>query len=397
MPNARCYIELFDGAVAADGYVGGHRVTDLTIKVEVGGYEAYSQPSAYTLKVTGRSRLNGADLVTLHEEPISLDADPSSPEDFWRSVTIDLDHVDADAVHCIVAKMTGGHGYLANTPFRRYQDQVDESDPPPWGFKIKSYQLYASDLRRNVTPERVVEDLVSMYPQWRGEHFFCPDDSGVTIDQLVFEDIPKDRLQALQELDELLDWDYEATRDSFTYRKPVTLGEARDDELYRVSLSDPHHTGSITPDMSDCFKGVRAIYTGKGEKPKEVIVWGESETLGSAVKARVYELPSSIRSKKQATRVATRLLAGHLEPPIAGSPRFVGTVPVASGEDRDCLLVRPGELLQVTDAPRTYSRTEREISSVTLRPLSHEAEVELGAKSRKFEKWLAQLAAKGKA
>ena len=49
------------------------------------------------------------------------------------------------------------------------------------------------------------------------------------------------------------------------------------------------------------------------------------------------------------------------------------------------------ELVIVNDAPRTYRRQEREISRVTLRPLEHTTDIELGAKSRRFEKWLARL------
>jgi len=384
-PSARCYVELFDGLASDD------RITDALLKVEVGGYAAYSMGGSYDLVVLGRSRLNGADLVTLHTEPISLSVEPTEGvrSSYWRTVTIDLEDIDADAVRCIVMKLRGEGTYYGPEPTREREDQTELSDIPAWGFKLKESTIWASSLRRNVTPERVVEDIVS--PYWKGDRFWCPDVSGVECDQLVFESIPFTRLDALQQVDSLLDWDYEATKTRFTYRKPTTLGAARDDELYPVSLADPRFGTTITMAMDECFNGVRIAYSNKNERPKELIRWTESETLGDTQRAKVQEMPDQIRSKKQAGHAADLFLASHKEPPIAGAPTFVQSATVASGEDRDCLLMKPGELVIVNDAPRTYRRQEREISRVTLRPLEHKADVELGAKSRRFEKWLARL------
>lgn len=384
-PSARCYVELFDGLASDD------RITDALLKVEVGGYAAYSMGGSYDLVVLGRSRLNGADLVTLHTEPISLSVEPTEGvrSSYWRTVTIDLEDIDADAVRCIVMKLRGEGTYYGPEPTREREDQTELSDIPAWGFKLKESTIWASSLRRNVTPERVVEDIVS--PYWKGDRFWCPDVSGVECDQLVFETIPFTRLEALQQADGLIDWDYEATKDRFTYRKPTTLGAARDDELYPVSLADPRFGTTITMAMDECFNGVRITYSNKNERPKELIRWTESETLGDTQRAKVEEMPDAIRSKKQAGHAADLFLSSHKEPPIAGAPTFTQSATVASGEDRDCLLMQPTELVIVNDAPRTYRRQEREISRVTLRPLEHMADVELGARSRRFEKWLARL------
>lgn len=391
--SARIYRELFDGLPVDD------RITDWTARLQIGGLEAALAGDRFRVSCYGRRSINGANLVLLHREYINLPDIGSVGLDeawrYWRYVDIDESGIDADPVRCIVIKVEALLADPSYTPQNtdyvpNWSDQSTTADPPMWGVRLLRSSIYASPLRRNVTPERVVEDIVS--PYWPGERFFCPDVSGVTCDQLCFERLPMTRLEALQQVDEMLDWDYEATETSFTYRKPPTLGETADQDLYVVSLADPHYAGRITPATDECFNGGRINYTNVNERPKELVEHWESEHLGTEPKTGYWEMPEAIRSKKQAELMMARIKASYAEPPIAGSASFKGTVPVASGEERDCLLMKPGELLQVQDAPRTFRRTEREISSVTLHPLTREAEVEMGAKSRKFEKVLARIA-----
>jgi hypothetical protein len=390
--SARVYYELFDGVPCDD------RITDTVMKLQVGGTEAALAGDLYRVSLYARRHINGANLATIYQDYIDLPDIGSVGLDeswrYWRDVTVDADHVDDDPVRCVVLKVealsTASYD-RANTDYAQtYADQEAYADPPMWGVRILEASVYASPLRRDVTPERAVEFIVS--PWWANERCLFPDDSGVECDQLTFDTIPKTRMEALLEIDELLDWDLEINRTDVIYKKPVTEATARDDEVYVVSLADPHLTGSITPDMNECYRGVRAVFTNKNEKPREEIAWADSEYLGDEPRARVRQLPEAVRSKKQAASIAQRLATQHAEPPIAGTWTFSGTAPVASGEERDALLVRPGELLRVQDAPRTYRRLEREISTVVLSPLEHSAEVELGAKSRKIEKVLARMA-----
>jgi len=392
--SARIYRELFDGLAVDD------RITDWTARLQIGGTEAALAGDRFRVSCYGRRSINGANLVTLHREYIDLPDIGSVGLDeswrYWRYVNIDESEIDVNPVRCLVIKveaMLADPSYTAQNEdyVPNWTDQSTTADPPMWGVRLLRSSIYASPLRRDVTPERVVEDIVS--PYWSGERFFCPDVSGVTCDQLCFEHLPMTRLDALLQIDEMLDWDMEATETDFTYRKPPTLGQTRDEDLYVVSLADPHYAGRITPDMDSCINGARINYTNVNERPKELVRHWTSETLGTEPKTGYFDMPESIRSKKQAERMMDRVQSSYAEPPIAGSASFKGTVPVASGEERDCLLMQPGELLQVQDAPRTFRRTEREISSVTLHPLTREAEVEMGAKSRKFEKVLARMAA----
>jgi hypothetical protein len=343
----------------------------------------------FRFSLYGRERRDGPNIELLWRAYV--ESDPA----LWSQIDVACGPANPH-VRCLVLKLEVLRNYLAppDDPSVLYAypagDQESQVRPPPYGVRILASNVFCSDLGTYNTPERVVADIVK--PYWSGEAFQGPDEPTFNIDELVFEDIPKTRLDAIQEIDALLDWDYEATRDSFTFKPPVTSADARDDELYCVSLADPRLAATITPAMDDCCNGVRALYNNVGGRPQEVLLWGVSETLGTRKKCKVLTLPDSIHSKKQARRAATLYLKAHLEPTIAGAPKFVDTVPVASGEDRDCLLMRPGELIEITDAPLAYRRTQREITSVTLHPLTHEAEVELGAKSRRFDKWLARLA-----
>lgn len=389
--SARIYYALFDGLLTDD------RITDAVLKVQIGGTEAALAGTRYRMSIYARKHIDGDNLALLDRQYIDLPDIGSVGLDeawrYWRIDTIDAANIDVDPVSCVVLKV---EQLSTETYVEQNEDYVpggaDQyrlADPPQWGVRLLEASIYASPLRRNVTPEAVVEHIVS--PYWSGDRFWCPDTSGVECDQLVFESIPFTRLDALQQVDTLVDWDYEATKDRFTYRKPTTLGAARDDELYPVSLADPRFGTSITMAVDECFNGVRIKYSNVNDRPKELIRWTESETLGDTQRAKVEEMPDAIRSKKNAEHAADLFLASHKEPPIAGAPTFVQSATVASGEDRDCLLMKPGELVIVNDAPRTYRRQEREISRVTLRPLEHKADVELGAKSRRFDKWLARL------
>ena len=345
----------------------------------------------FRFSIYGRERRDGPNLELMWRAYI--ESDPQ----LWTPIMVACSTTNPQT-RCLVLKVEALRDYIAPASDNRIiyaaapGDQYDQQPPPPYAVRILGSGIYGSELGAYTSPERVVEDIVA--PYWSGEAFQGPDDPTFTNDQMVFEDIPKTRLDAIQEIDALVDYDYEATRDSFTFKPPVTPADARDDELYCVSLADPRLTATITPAMDDCCNGVRALYNNVDGRPQEVLLWGVSETLGTRKKCKVLTLPDSIHSKKQARRAATLYLKAHLEPTIAGAPKFVDTVPVASGEDRDCLLMRPGELVEITDAPLAYRRTQREITSVTLHPLTHEAEVELGAKSRRFDRWLAKLATK---
>jgi hypothetical protein len=342
----------------------------------------------FRFSLYGRERLDGPNIVLLWRAYIESDPD------LWTQIDVACGTGDY-RVRCLVLKLEVLRNYTAPPDDQGViyatasGDQVSQVRPPPYGVRILESNIFASDLGTYNTPERVVADIVE--PFWSGENFQGPAKDTFNIDQLVYDQLPKTRLDALQEVDALLDWDYEATKDSFSYQPPITPADARDDQLYSVSLADPHMSATITPAMDECCNGVRALYTDDGGRAQEVVLWGVSETLGARKKCKVLTLDSSIHSKKQARIAAQLYLNSHLEPTIAGAPKFVGSVPVASGEDRDCLLMRPGELVQITDAPLAYSRTQREISGVTLHPLTHEAEVELGAKSRRFDRWLARL------
>lgn len=388
--SCRAYYQLFGGLACDD------RITDLDLRLIIGSHN-WTYTAGWWYSVYGRASLNGPDLVLL--------ARGLGPLSGWTHLSLDIEHVDDHPVRCVVVKAewAGDSPHTFETLHEPlYQDQYDGSgdtmEAPPFCVRIlKGTTVYASPLRRGVTIPGVVADIVK--PWWPGEKFFCPDEAEaaeVEIDQLVFEETPKTRLDAFLEVDQMLDWDAEANKDSFTYKKPATIGSVRDDELYTPSLADPRFTGTITPSVDECWNGVRLQYTHANEVPAELILHGESEWLGDRPKCHVYPLPASIRSKAQAERIGARVLASGLEPPIAGAPHFAGTAPVASGEERDCLLMKPGELLQVTDAPRTFRRVEREISAVAIHPLTHTVDVELGPKSRKLEKFLARYAARGR-
>jgi hypothetical protein len=394
---ARVYWELFDGLNTG---TNGQYVRPFNIDMSVGGYGSdigfYFQVSVY-----GRQGVNGDNLEVgsgghhyFFREVIWR---PYSSTEFWRRIRKAITNTNPK-VTCIVVK-TEAMVLAPGTPDPEgytwtYADQLGYADVPPWGMKIHSAQLYCTPLNRAITPEKAVGHLVrGVYP---GEKFFCPKTSGIALDQLYFKDPEKNIDEAIQDVNKTLGWGYEATPDTFSYLAPETADSIGDEHLYAMSMSDPHVTWNTEPDAMACFNRMRVGYTGvvsKHEKPREVVVNGMSEYLGGG-KAEPKEdyqtAPDSIRSAKGAKQYAKVALDAVLEPPITGSFTATGTLPVASGEDRDVLMVKPGEMVLITDAPYPLNRAV-EITRVQKNWLEHTAEIELGEVSNRLDRFLAGL------
>jgi hypothetical protein len=128
------------------------------------------------------------------------------------------------------------------------------------------------------------------------------------------------------------------------------------------------------------------LYTNARGKPRELILHADESPIGM-VRAETLAAPESIKSKAAATRFGERFLREHNKLQVTGSVTITGDDGVV-----DPLLIRPGDVLEMSGPARGIGG-EQEIKRVTLSPLEWSATCEFGNNSRRWDRWLARLAA----
>ena len=372
--NARVYWEMFEGVDEAGMDNLWIRAVDLDMSI--GGWAAVDHGDYFQVSIYGRAYVDGANLVTIHQEPVTRPAGAAK----WRRVT--LRHTNANAnVRCIVVKVE----LIEESPAVpdpsgetfTYDDQYATADAPPWGIRIHSASIYGSQVGRNVRPDLIFTDILDN----RGFTYSGPVGSWVA-DQLNFSDIPKDRQEGLDDVNGMVGWNYgcwDGTEVEFALPKAGTA--------WSVDAADPRTTWSVNESLDETYNAVRVTYTNAKGKAREVIVHADSEALrGVGTRADCIAAPESIKSLRAATRFGTRYLAAHAQRQVTGTLSITGDDGVL-----DPLLVRPGDTVTMTGPAKFLSGTH-EVTSVTLRPLDWTADIQFGSNSKRFDLWLARLA-----
>jgi len=359
--SARVYYPLFDG-IDPEGQEQRIRALDMVLKI---GGEKADLATNYQVSIYGRTHIDTPNLVTVFRRVVERAAGAA-----WVTVPVSRE-IDHASVHCIVLKLeeiaTDFTPPDDPTATYTYDDQVDTADPPPWGVRLKSYSLYASDLMRNVTAPRVLAHIVEPY---------YPDatfpESSLQYDQMAFSELPRDRWDALDDVCAMTGWDYMVWDGN-------QLEFVDPDDAVAVSIPQDHPGVKWTngPDESDAFNAVRVQYTSKRGQPREIIRHGTLK-LGGDVVADTITAPDSVVSKAGAERVARRWLKAHGRVPNVGDITVTGTGPWG-----DALKLRP-------DNKRVG---KEKISHVTLNPLDWSATLQFGVNVDSYEAWAARLAA----
>jgi len=380
--NARVYWEMF-GGVKPTGQPDLY-VRSLNFDIDVGGYYAHDYPY-YMLRIYGRAYLDGPNLDTLY----SGDIVAPSTTDYWTnldervSVMIGIDEPEERQVRCIVVKVERKEGAFptpsADQPDKTYDDQYDDADPPPWGIRIHSLSIFASNLGREVTPTAILEDILDK----AGFTYSGPTVTWV-VDQMAFVDIPNDRWEGLDTVNGLLGYNYACWDGT-----DVEFSVPKSGEAWEIDAADPRTTWSVTESLDETYNAVRVCYGNKRGKLREIIVHGDESAIGFT-RADTLTAPESIKSAAAATRFGNRYLRSHETRQVAGTLTIRGDDGVC-----DPLLIRPGDTITMTGPAKFLSGTH-EVTSVTLNPLEWSATVQFGTNSKRFDKWLARLAAGAK-
>jgi hypothetical protein len=375
--NARVYWELY-GGIPPVGWEQQVQAFDMVLRV--GGRRAHAYPY-FDFALYGRANVNSPNLITFHRETVEV------PENtHWRTVTISKTVTHPD-VRCLVLKVEANQQDIsdAEDPVGtqlHYEDQYDSADDPPWGVRVKSVATYCSTLGRNVAAHRVLRHIL----EGAGFSYAGPS-ADWQPDQLAFSEIPKDRWEALDDINGMLGWDY------FCWEgKEVEFSVPGTGDEVALAADDPRTSWRIEENLDEVYNAVRVQFTNAKGKPREVVV----EATGSdipIVRADVLTAPDSVKSKVGATNFGARYLRDHCKVQASGSVSVTGFNPTT--DTVDPMTIRPGNLLSMSAGASGSAHGiggTQEVTRVTLRPLDWTAEVQFGANSKRFDAWLARLA-----
>ncbi len=363
--SARIYYPMFDGVWSSE------RIHDLVMHLEIGGEKA-DLGTNYQASIYGRENVDERNLAILFRKVVERPAGAK-----WVPLHIargGIENVGVgvdDRVRCIVLKLeamaTDFTPPADPTATYTYDDQASTADAPPWGVRLKSASVYASDLGRNVTAPRVLADIVAP---------FYPDAtfpaSTLQFDQLSFSELPRDRWDAVDDVIAMVGWDYQVWDGN-----QLEFVDPEDAVALSVPKDHPGVKWTNGPDESDAFNSVRVQYASKYGRPREIVMQGTLK-LGGDVVGDTIVAPDSVVSKAGAERVARRWLKAHGRVPNVGDITVTGIGPWG-----DALKLRP-------DNKRVGAE---KISHVTLNPLDWSATLQFGTNVDSYEAWMARVAA----
>ena len=156
-----------------------------------------------------------------------------------------------------------------------------------------------------------------------------------------------------------------------------------------IDKTDPRVELNLDNDLDEVYNYVRVQYTNAKGWPRELVVVASEldPPLNNAPsgihRTDVIQAPESLKSTVEARRLGKRYLRNH-GTTIKGSVTITGSNGV-----QDPLLIRPGDTVTLADG----SVVDEEVQHVTLNPLDWSASVQFGANSKRFDTWLARLAA----
>ncbi len=379
--SCRAYYELAGGA-PVDEVV---RLVELD--VETGGWFVPDEPW-FRLAVYSRETLDGPNLECLMSQ-LLLGPGPDPEQTFTRIPYLSLYPRHDMPVRCIVAKFE----YVANVAGvfvddswliahpHAYDDQAG-NQYPPFGARIRAARVFAqlparySNGRGVVRPVDAIRDIVSpVFSTVNGLGSV-----GLEVDQLDFRDIPKARLDALDDVDALLGYDY------WSYEDDVLDFQAPDGgDVVKLPINDQRVSMHLSENIDQTFGAVRVKWTDRHGHPRETIANKDSATLGELDKADCIDAPYSVKSAKSATRLGLVYLRDHVGPTVSDAVTVKGIIPGFG----DALLCRPGMRVKLVGASGISKALK--VTRVTLHPLDWSADLQFDVSPWRFDRLLARL------
>ena len=379
-PNARVYWQMYGGLPIDNPSMNAH-VVGLDVTMDIGGHRARSGYYYYQVSTYARPTLDSTDETVLDRRDINPGAG------LWKTVRINLDdaHIPIDT-RCIVVKVEAKfwtHSIMpADTSSKTYADQVGAADAPAWGIKIKTANVWGCEyIMRNTRPMMILEDICRL-----ADYTVDGPVDTFVVNQMTFVDIPNDRWASLDAVNALLGYDY-ACWDGHE----IEFTEPGSGTLRTLAADDPGTTWAYEQNINETYNSCRVTYNDKHGTAREAVGHLYSSVLGDLDRTDVVAAPESTKSEQSALKVAARYLHDHNTAQTDGSVTVVGDV----GHD-DALLFRPGDMIQMT-GPKTIGDGKlQKATRVTLHLTDWSCDVQFGTNAKRFDQWLARLAAGAK-
>ena len=379
-PNARVYWEMYGGLPIDNPSMNAH-VVGLDLTMDIGGHRAMAGYYFYQVSTYARPTLDSLDETVLDRRDIN----PGSG--LWKTVRINVPEAGIPIdTRCIVVKVEAKaavHSVLApDTSSKTYADQVGAADAPAWGIKIKTAKVWGCEyIGRNTRPSKIIEDITRL----GGFTVDMPADT-FTVNQMTFVDIPNDRWASLDAVNAMLGYDY-ACWDGHE----IVFTEPGSGTLRQLAADDPGTRWNYEQNINETYNAVRVTYNDTKGRPREEVTLMDSAALGALDRADVVAAPDSMKSAESARKIGHRYLRDHNTAQTDGYVTVIGDV----GHD-DALLFRPGDMIQMTGPKTIGDGKPQKATRVTLHLTEWSSEIAFGANAKRFDQWLARLAAGAK-
>ena len=392
--NARLYWELYDGIPEEDP----HCIRLVEMQLLLGGWQVCNY-SKHQISVYGRHTLDGPNLICPWRHLVRRYGSPAVDPQTWpmwhKTPMRSLYFPESLQIRCVVLRMetieTGYYGWqeqVISPKLLHYRDQAGMEDPPPAGVIVKTARVFGQKPKRYRDGRAVILVTDAIKDILAGRGFKTTGlNTGraktLAADQLYWNELPKDRREALDEANAMLGFDYFAwSDDTVTFQAPGA------GPLKKIDITDPRVTLGLSDDIDQTYSGVRVQYTNRLGRVREVIVKRRSAALGKLLRATTISAPDSIKTARSARQVGQRWLKDHSDTTHSDRVVLRGIVPGFG----DCLLARPGWRVTLVGARGAAKKLK--VTGVRLRPLEWEAELSFDIEPWKFERWLAANAAK---
>jgi hypothetical protein len=414
--NARTYYALLGGMplVEANNATNnaGWGIVGYDIHLKVGGAKATAYPY-YQVSLYGRQSLNADDAVVFYREncdPVEPSPHRRGHDATWADVHL-TGLTNAVGIGCLVLRVEGVIEDYTQPPadtigVKTFHDQFGMADPPPWGVQLISYRVFGSPtVKRNTTVHAILKDIINgqgplQVDELPSENF--------QLAQLVFDQLPGTRLDAINTIMAMTGWDY-ACYDGVN----VKFTSSGSGTVRTLDVRDSSTLWDYEEDVAETFNGVNVCFTGAHGAPRLAQAMcdpvlpstkyaGMDPNETNTDRFDTITAPASVTSRAEALKLGHRYLRGgpnsgttpkigsHGKLYVQGSVTVVGDV----GHD-DALLFRPGDILKMTGPARRIFGKQK-ISKVTLHPLEWSADLQFGENSKLLGAWLARLAAGAK-
>ena len=344
-PCARVYYEL--PLSGPDDWI---RALDITL--QYGGYLATDNPGLFRASIYLRASLDAPDGPLLWRA--ACDTSP------WSTATLKLSN-SVSGMRCVVVRLEATGADITwpdAATSRSFNDQLSQSDVPPFGVQVLNATVFATALGRDVTGATVSTDIL-------GRAGLTADaslpGSGMVATQLAYT-VPTSNDAAAGVLNAASGTCYTVSYDGVASYYARGSGRA-----WSYAEDDPRTVWSLSETGDNAVDGVVVTWQDAAGTTQQTLVGAASGTIAQVA------APTGVTiSEAMAQQMGYYYLADH--PAVA----YSGSLTI---HDPEALQMRPGDTVN-----------GQHVSGVTLHPLTLSVDAHFGSRTDRFDLFIAELA-----